>query len=164
MPSKSGRYVINYWILDDAENHHCYHAISYLAKEGDIPDVNLSAQVVKNLAEPMKETNRNVTWVRHFSSFDLFKELYKSNLTSAGIAMPNRRYLPLSLLPKHARGRGVGSTLFAFKDNLTIVSWHSKRSKSDLLLAYLHHNSHIVESDKAEMYNFTIKLKETLML
>ena len=58
MPSKPGRYGIKHWILADAENHSCYNAIPYLGKKEDAPAVNLSAQVVKNLVEPIKETNR----------------------------------------------------------------------------------------------------------
>ena len=73
--------------------------------------------------------------------------------------MPNRKHLPLSLLPKQARGREVGSSLFAFKDNLTIVSWYPKRSKFVLLLSSLHHNSNIAESGKPEIVEFYNKTK-----
>ena len=66
MPSKPGRYGIEYWILADAENHYYYNAIPYLGKEGDAPAVNLGPHVVKNLVEPTKETNRNVTCDRYF--------------------------------------------------------------------------------------------------
>ena len=126
MPSKPGRYDIKYWILADAENHYCYNAIPYLGKEGDAPAVNLGAQVVQNIVEPIKGTNHNVTRYRYFTSFDLFEELYNNNLTAVGTVMPSRRHPPLLLLPKQARGREVGSSLFAFKDNLTMVSWHPK--------------------------------------
>ena len=98
----------------------------YLGKEGDAPAVNLDAQVVKNLIDTIKGTSCNVTCDHYSTSVDLFKELYSNNLTAVGIVIPNRRHLPLSLLPKQARGREVGSSLFAFKDNLTMVSWHPK--------------------------------------
>ena len=88
------------------------------------------------------------------------KELYNNNLTAVGTVMPIRRYLSLSLLPKQARGREVGSSLFAFKDNLTMVSWHPKRSKFVLLLSSLYHNSNIVESGKLEIVEFYNKTKE----
>ena len=73
--------------------------------------------------------------------------------------MPNRRHLPLSLLPKQVRGDEFGSSLFAFKNNLTMVSWHPKRSKFVLLLSSLHHNSNIVESGKPEIVEFYNKTK-----
>ena len=159
MSSKPGRYGIQYWILADAEYHYCYNTIPYLGKEGDAPAVNLGAQVVKNLVEPIKGTSRNVTCDRYFTSVYLFEEFYNNNLTAVGTVMPNRRHLPLSLLTKQARGREVGSSLFAFKDNLTMVSWHPKRSKFVLLLSSLHHNSNIVESGKPEIVEFYNKTK-----
>ena len=70
-----------------------------------------------------------------------------------------RRHLPFSLLSKQARGREVGSSLFVFKDNLTMVSWHPKRSKFVLLLSSLHHNSNIIESGKSEIVEFYNKTK-----
>ena len=160
MPSKPGRYDIKYWILADAENHYYYNAIPYLGKEGDAPAVNLGAHVVKNLVEPIKGTSRNVKCDRYFTSVDLFKELYNNNLTAVGTFMPNRRHLPLSLLSRQARGYEVGSSLFAFKDNLIMVSWHPKRSKFIILLSSLHHNSNIVENEKPEIAEFYNKTKE----
>ena len=159
MPSKPGRYGIKYLILADDENHYCYNAITYLGKEGDAPAVNLGAQVVKNLIEPIKGANHNVTCDRYFTSVDLFEELYNDNLAAVGTVMPSRKHLPLSLLPKQTRGREVGSSLFAFKDNLTMVSWHPKRSKFVLLLSSLHHNSNIAESGKPEIVEFYNKTK-----
>ena len=129
MLSKPRSYGIKYWILADAENHYCCNAIPYLGREGDAPAVSLGAQLIKNLVEPIKGTNRNVTHNRYFTSVDLFEELYNDNLTAVGTVIPNRKHFPLSLLPKQARGREVGSSLFAFKDNFTVVSWHPKRSK-----------------------------------
>ena len=73
--------------------------------------------------------------------------------------MPNRRHLTLSLLTKQARGHEVGSSLFALKNNLTMVSWHPKRSKFVLLLLSLHHNNNIAESDKPEIVEFYNKTK-----
>ena len=73
MPSKPGRYGIKYWILADAENIYYYNTIPYLGKEGDAPAVNLGAQAVRNLVEPIKGTSRNVTGDRNFTSIELFK-------------------------------------------------------------------------------------------
>ena len=73
--------------------------------------------------------------------------------------MPNRRHLHLLLLPKQARGREVGSSLVAFKYNLTMISRHPKRSKFGILLSSLHHNSNIAESDKPEIVEFYDKTK-----
>ena len=160
MPSKPGRYGIRYWILTDAEKHYCYNAIPYLGKEQNAAAVNLGAHVIKNLVEPLKGASRNVTCDCYFTSVDLFEELfYNNNLTAVGTVMSNRRHLPLPLLPKQARGCEFGSSLFVFKDNLTMVSLHPKQSTFALLLSSLHHNSNIVESGKPEIVEFYNKTK-----
>ena len=100
MPSNSGKHGIKYWILADTENHYSYNAIPYLGKEGDALALNVGVQVIKNLVQPIKGTSRSVTCDRYFTSVDLFKELYNNNLTAVGTIMPNRRHLPLWLLPK----------------------------------------------------------------
>ena len=104
----------------DAKKHYCYNAIPYLGKERDAPTVNLRGQTVKNVVGPIKGTNLNVTCDCHFMSVDLFEEPHSNNVTAVDTVMPKRRHLPLLLLPKQARGREVGSSLFAFKDNLTM--------------------------------------------
>ena len=107
-------------VYNDAKKHYCYNAIPYLGKERDAPGVNLRGQTVKNLVEPIKGTNLNATCDCHFMSVDLFEEPHSNNVTAVDTVMPNRRHLPLLLLPKQARGCEVGSSLFAFKDNLTM--------------------------------------------
>ena len=51
MPSKPGRYGIEFWILADAQNHYPYNAMPYLSKDGDKVAVNFGAWVVKKLVE-----------------------------------------------------------------------------------------------------------------
>ena len=164
MSSKPGRYGIKYWILADVENYYCHNAIPYLGKETEFPAVNLGAQVVKSLCEPTKGINRNITCDRYFTSVDLLEELFQNKLIAAGTVMPNRKDLPLQLLPKQVQGREIGSSVFAFKDNLTRVSRHPKRSKFVLLLYSLHHNSNIVESGKPEVVEFYNKTKACITL
>ena len=62
-------------------------------------------------------------------------------------------------MPNQARGREVSSSLFTFKDNLTMVSWHPKRSNFVLLMSPLQHNSNIAESGKIEIVEFYNKTK-----
>ena len=73
--------------------------------------------------------------------------------------MPNRKLLPLALLPKQAKGSEIVSIMFAFKDNLTMVLSHRKHSKDVLLLSSLHHNANIKESGKPEILKFNNKTK-----
>ena len=57
--------------------------------------------------------------------------------------MPNRNLVPLAILPKQANGCVIDPSMFACKDNLTMASWHPKRSEHVLLLPSLHRNVYI---------------------
>ena len=123
MPSKPGRYGIKFWILSDFENHYCYNAIPYLGKEGDAPTTNLGAQVVQKLVETIRGSGRNITCDRYFTGVELFEQLYQDKLTAVGTVMPNRKQLPVQLLPNNGKRRDIGSSIFAFKDRLTISTY-----------------------------------------
>ena len=47
--------------------------------------------------------------------------------------------------------------MFAFKNSLTIVLWHPKRSKHVMLLSSLHHNANITKTRKPEIVKFYTK-------
>lgn len=49
MPSKPDRYGIKFYILIDAENLYCQHAILHLEKESDVLARNLGEEVVKKI-------------------------------------------------------------------------------------------------------------------
>ena len=122
MPQKPRRYGIKYWILADAESHYCFNAIPYLGKEGDTPALNLGATAVTKLVEPMRNTHRNVTRDRFFTSVDLFKDLHKDNLSAVGTVKANRKNLPVKLFPSQAKERTVRDFIFAFNENTTMAS------------------------------------------
>ena len=85
---------------------------------GNALALNLGAQVVKKLAELLKGL-----------SVYLFEEPHKDNFTAVDTVMPSWKDLPLALLPKEAKGSEIGSSKFAFKDNLTMFLWLPKCSK-----------------------------------
>ena len=126
MPQKPGRYGVTYCILADAESHYCFNVILYLDKEGYTPAVNLRATVVTKLVEPIRNTHRNVNCDRFFTSADLFEDLHKDNLSAVSTVKTNKKNLPVKLLPSQAKKRTVGDSIFAFKENTTMVSWHPK--------------------------------------
>ena len=53
----------------------------------------------------------------------------------------------------------MNMSLFVFKDNLTMFSWHPKRSKFVFLLSSLYRNSNIVESGRPEIVEFYNKTR-----
>ena len=125
MQSKPCRFGIKFWILADAENHHCYNASPNLGEKGDKIVTNLGATVVKKLVEPIHNTSRIITCDRYLTGVELFEHLLKVKLTSVGTVMPNRKHLPIALTTK--RNREINSTLFTFKDSVTMCSWVPKK-------------------------------------
>ena len=122
MPQKPGWYGIKYWILADAESYYCFNTTPYLGKEGNTPAVNLGATVVTKLVEPIRNTHQNVTSDCFFTSVDLFEDLHKDNLSAVGTVKANRRNLPVKLLLSQAKEHTMGDSIFAFKENTTMVS------------------------------------------
>ena len=143
-PGRYGiKYSILYWILADAKSHCCFNAISYLCKEDDTPAVNLGTTVVTKLVKPIRNTHRNVTCDRFFTSVDLFEDLHKDNLSAVGTVKANRKNLPVKLLSSQVKERTVGDSIFVFKENTAMVSWYPKRAKVVLLLSTMHHDDKI---------------------
>ena len=150
MPQKPGWYSINYWILADAESHYCFNTIPYLGQEGDTPAVKLGATVVAKLVEPIRKTHRNVTCDRLFTSVDLFQDLHKDNLSAVGTVKVGRKNLPVKLLSSQAKERTVGDSIFAFKENITMVSWYPEQTKAVLLLTTMHYDDKIGDNGKTK--------------
>ena len=66
---------------------------------------------MKKLVEPLHNFGRNITCDQYFSNY----------LTVVGTIVSNQKHLPVELIKK--AGHLVGSTLFAFKDDLTVCFW-----------------------------------------
>ena len=124
----------------------------YLGKDGDKVAVNLGATVVKKLVEPLHNSGRNITCDRYFTGVEMIETLKSNNLPVVGAVMPNEKYLPVELAKK--AGRLVGSSLFSFKDDLTMCLWVPKKNKLVLLLSIGHQSDKIGESRKPEIVEF----------
>ena len=86
----------------------------------------------------------------------MIETLKSNNLTVVGTVIPNQKHLPAELTKK--AGPLVGSTLFSFKDDLTMCLWVPKQNKLVLLLSNAHQSDKIGESGKpeiVEIYNET---------
>ena len=116
---------------------------------GDKVAVNLGTTVVKRLVEPLHNSGINVTGDQYFTGVETIETLKSNNLTLFGTLMPNRKHLPVELTKK--AGRLVGSTLFAFKDDLTMCLWVPKKNKLALLLSTAYQSDKIDESGKPEI-------------
>lgn len=105
---------------------------------------SIPTQSVLQLIEPIKNTNRNVTADNWFSSLDLVDELRKRGLTYVGTMRKNKREIPQQFLSDGKKP--VGTTLYGFTENVTLVSYVPKKGKAVILVSSMHHDSSV---DKA---------------
>ena len=99
----------------------------------------------------MQHPPKRYLWLL-FASFDLFEDLHRGNLAEVGTVKANRKSLPVKLL--QSQERTVGDSIFAFKENTTMVSWYPKWEKVVLLLWAIHHDDRIGDSGKPELVEF----------
>ena len=113
--------------------------------------------MVKRLVEPIRNSKRNVTCDNWFTSIPLISTLYNDyKLTFLGTIRKNKRELP----PEFSNPtRPIGSSMFAYNNYITLVSYIPKRKKNVLLVSTLHHDDKISQlTGKPEMimdYNDT---------
>ncbi|CAH2000050.1 unnamed protein product [Acanthoscelides obtectus] len=164
MPKKPARYGIKIMCLTDARNNYLYNAYIYAGKGLD--SLTLSAnerklkiptQSVIRLVGPIKKTNRNVAADNWFSSVELVQHLQNRGLTYVGALKKNQAAIPPSFQAN--KNRRLNSSLYGYNNDMTLLSFVPKSSKSVILISSMHHGeSTDQETGKPEIiayYNST---------
>lgn len=135
MPNKPAKYGIKVMCLTDARNHYFYNGYIYTGRDSDGQGLsdsdkkfNKPTQSVLRLTRPIYGTNKNVTADNWFSSIQLIDVLFERKLTYVGTLKKNKREIPPEFLP--SKRREVGSTLYGFTKNITMLSHVPKKNKS----------------------------------
>ncbi len=106
--------------------------------KGKTPPGLTALETVWELSAPIAQSGRNITMDNYFTSKELAVRLYEERaLTLVGTLRSNKRCLPHEF--KANATRPSGSTLYGFKDYLTLVSHVPARKKAVLLLTTKHH-------------------------
>ncbi|XP_072398240.1 uncharacterized protein [Diabrotica undecimpunctata] len=112
--------------------------------EGPFRQSNNQQNIVERLIGPVSGTKRNITFDNWFTSYPLMINLLQTyHLTSFGIVRKKKRQIPTALL--NTRGREICISKFAFKEDVTAVSYAQKKSKNVILFSTLHHDDTIIE-------------------
>ena len=114
----------------------------------------LGQYAVTSLVQRYYNGGRNVTCDRYFTSMPLANTLAANKTTLVGTIMSNKRCIPPELL--HLRGRKEESSVFAFENKTTLVSYMPKPRKTVLLLSTQHHSNDtdVEEKNKPEIILF----------
>ncbi|XP_066253023.1 piggyBac transposable element-derived protein 4-like [Euwallacea similis] len=163
IPNKPAKYGIKVFALVDARTFYIFNLEVYVGKQPDGPFSlsNKPDDIVLRLVEPIRGSNRNITFDNWFASYPLLIKLLKEYKLSAVCTLKkNKREIPPVMLA--VRGREERSSMFGFQSNIMLVSYIPKKGKNVLLFSALHHDRKI-DTDTNELkkpevitfYNFT---------
>lgn len=144
MPNKPAKYGLKVQCLADARTTYVYNTYLYTGKDSDGKTLSqedrkkpIPTQAVIRLCTPIFNTNRNVTTDNWYSSMELLSTLKEKGLTTIGTLRKNKGEIPQEFLPQ--KKRPVGSSLFGFTNQCTIVSYVPKKNKAVILYSSMHH-------------------------
>ncbi|KAL0894586.1 hypothetical protein ABMA27_013153 [Loxostege sticticalis] len=165
MPMKPAKYGLKFMCLCDAKNGYFYNCYIYTGRGSDGEGLTdeekkfmVPTQSVIHLAKPLFGSNRNITCDNWFTSMELVDYLKKNGLTCVGTMKKNKREIPPEFLP--SKRRVVGSTLYGFTGQNTILSHVPRQNKAVILLSSMHHAEAFDEATgKPEIIEFYNKTK-----
>nr|CAI5870253.1 unnamed protein product [Callosobruchus analis] len=160
IPNKPNKYGLKVFALVDAKTFYTCNLEVYVGTQpaGPYAVSNSASSVVERLVEPLRNSKRSITCDNWFTSIPLAQKLLSEyKLTFLGTTRKNKRELPLEF--SNPTKRPLGSSMFAFTKDITLVSHIPKKNKNVLMLSTLHHDDRIdLESGKPDMiidYNGT---------
>ncbi|XP_052745784.1 piggyBac transposable element-derived protein 4-like [Bicyclus anynana] len=155
IPNKPNKYGIKLVMAADVNSKYVINAIPYLGKGTDTQKQPLATFFIKNITTPLHGTNRNITMDNWFTSVSLADELLQSpyNLTLVGTLRSNKREIPGKL--KNSRSRAIGTSMFCYDGDKTLVSYKAKSNKVVFVLSTIHDQPNIeVTTGKPEIIHF----------
>lgn len=148
IPNKPAKYGIKVWWICDAENGYpCFGEI-YAGKQGSTREKNQGNRVVKTLAAKYKGSGRNIYMDNFFTSLPVAEHLLSWQLTITGTLKKNKPYIPQAMLPN--KNRAVYSTIFGFKDKVSLCSYVPKKNKAVIMLSTTHSDTQINDDVKSK--------------
>lgn len=140
IPNKPAKYGLKMFALCDSKTFYCSNFEVYCGKQPDGPyQVSNSAlDIVKRLVKPIEMSNRNVTTDNWYTSMPLADYLLSTKLTLIGTMKKNKAAIPPAFLPN--KTKVVGSAMYGFQDDKTLVSYVTKKNKGVVLLSTMHHH------------------------
>ncbi|CAB3254174.1 unnamed protein product [Arctia plantaginis] len=138
IPNKPNKYGLKLVMMADSSTKYMCNAMPYMGKNTNTGSEPLATYFVKELSKPYHGSNRNITMDNWFTSVPLAEELLKPpyKLTVVGTLRSNKREIPKEMA--NTRSRPVGTSVFGFDKELTLVSYKPKPNKVVYLLSSTH--------------------------
>ncbi|XP_039866148.1 piggyBac transposable element-derived protein 4-like [Simochromis diagramma] len=145
MPKKPAKYGIKIWAACDVKTSYAWRLQVYTGKAApDRVEVNQGMRVVLDMTEGLQ--GHVVTCDNFFTSCALADELLKRKMALVGTIRQNKPELPPHLL--QAKKREIFSSIFAFTNTHTLVSYIPRRGKNVLLLSTKHRRPDVSKEGK----------------
>jgi len=139
MPQKPAKYGLKYYALCDSKTFYTYSLELYCGKQLVGPygiNSNKPTDIVKRLVEPIKNSNRNLTTDNYYTSYPLAEHLLQVGLTLLGTMKRNKREIPPEFISE--KNRQVGSSLSGFQNDMSLISYVTKKKKCVIILSTMH--------------------------
>lgn len=152
IPNKPAKYGLKVFVLCDSKTFYVSNLEVYCGQqpEGPYRKSNTPDNITHRLMQPWKGKNRNLTCDNWYTSYPLAVNLLKDKTTIVGTMRQNKRELPSEFLP--SKTKEVGSSIFGFQKEVTIVSYVPKKNRAVILLSTMHDDSAInPETKKPEI-------------
>lgn len=143
IPNKPAKYGIKIFALVDSRSYYTLNLEIYCGRqpEGPYEVSNAAMDVVDRLIEKYKNSNRNLTTDNWYTSVPLAKSLLANGITLVGTMKSNKKEIPSEFLP--SKTRNIGTSLFGFQKDLTLVSYVSRKNKCVILISTSHDDDKI---------------------
>lgn len=158
LPNKPARYGIKVFSLADARTFYTVNMEVYLGTQPPGPYClsSKTPDLVERMCQPISGSARNVTMDNWFTSFEVATRMLEDHkITIVGTMRRNKREVPREFL---APNRPQYSSIFGFRNNMTLVSYCPKKNKSVLVLSSFHFDDSIDpdsgESSKPDIVTF----------
>lgn len=148
IPNKPAKYGLKLVLLCDVSTKYLINASPYVGKSTQTNGRPLADYFVELLTTPIYGTNRNVTMDNWFTNVPLADRLISRpyNLTIVGTIRKNKPHIPPALV-EIDKNRQIGTSLFAYSSNSTLVSYKPKANKIVTLLSTMHTSSGTTNKD-----------------
>ncbi|KAJ8892547.1 hypothetical protein PR048_005128 [Dryococelus australis] len=164
MPKKSAKYDIKLLCLTDAHNLYLYNIYIHIyictGKGSDGATLTpadrkilIPSQAVVRLKKCLYKTNRNITCDNWSCSLEIAQGLLKHGVTLVTTMKANKPQISPEFLPN--KTRAVGSSLYGFTKELTLLSHVPIKIKAVILLSSMHHSElNDTSTGKPEIISF----------
>nr|CAI5845222.1 unnamed protein product [Callosobruchus analis] len=161
IPNKPSKYGIKIVLLCDVSTKYLIDASPYLGKSTKTNGKPLADYYVEQLTASIQGSNRNVTMDNWFTSVPLVDRFAEKpfNLSIVGTIRKNKPQLP-SQITENKKERQVGTSMFAYTNKSTVVSYKPKKNKIVNLISSMHNTVGSIKDDTKkpfiiETYNST---------